>query len=442
MKETLTLTDDSATGGEARDDARPADDPVASFCGAATPKHHLSGTHRACEPAETWSRLAPRLSEFGITRVGDITGLDRIGIPVWIAVRPNSRSLSVSQGKGLDHVAARVSAAMECVEIAHAEQPARPLRFESYAELREVAEVVDVSTLPPARNSLFTPERKLLWIEAYDLLRGASVWVPYEMVHTDATVPWMPGSGAFLASTNGLASGNNLAEAVLHGLCEVIERDALAMWEFSGEEFQAATRLDLSTTSDPVVGELLERYSRAGISVMAWDITGDVGIPVVQCVIFDTGADPLFKPMPAAFGAGCHPSRVVALTRAMTEAAQSRLTVIAGSRDDFGRARYRTTQDPEALEYNRGLVTEQPAVLPFGSLPTWTSETVDGDLRRVLDLLRGVGVPQVLAIDLSIEGMPVSVARVIVPVLEGPTESAAYLPGVRVRALSERLRSQ
>jgi len=416
-------------------------DPIVSFCGPASPKYHLSGTHRACEPAETWKRIAPRLKDFGITRVGDITGLDRIGIPIWIAVRPNSRSLSVSQGKGLDHDAARVSAAMEAIEIAHAEQSTRRLRFESYEELLKTAAVVDVLTLPAARNSLFTPDRKLLWIEAHDLFSGAKVWVPYEMVHADATVPWMPGSGAFIASTNGLASGNNLAEAVLHGLCEVIERDALALWEFSGAELQDATRIDLSTASDPFVLELLHKYERAQIAVMAWNVTSDIEISVVQCVIFDALEDTLFKPIPAAFGAGCHPSRDVALSRAMTEAAQSRLTVIAGSRDDFGRARYRTTQAPEAFAYNRHLVTNQRAVLPIDRLPTWTAETVDGDLRRVLDLLRAMGVPQVLAVDLSWEGLPVSVARVIVPVLEGPTESPAYVPGSRVRALTERARS-
>lgn len=414
--------------------AAEVDDPIVKFCGAATPKNHVSGTHRACEPAETWKRITPHLGEFGITRVGDITGLDRIGIPIWIAVRPNSRSLSVSQGKGLDHDAARVSATMEAIEIAHAERSTRQLRFESYEQLRDVATVVDVNTLPAARNSLFTPERKILWIEAFDLFSGSSVWVPYEMVHTDATVPWMLGSGSFIASTNGLASGNNIAEAVLHGVCEVIERDALAIWEASGDELQDATRIDLSTTSDRFVRELLDKYERARIAVMAWNVTCDIEIPVVQCVIFDAFEDMMFKPIPAAFGAGCHPSREIALARAMTEAAQSRLTVIAGSRDDFGRARYRTTQTPEAFAYNRQLVTHQRAVLSIDRLPTWSAETVDDDLRKVLALLRTV-VPQALVVNLSTEGMPVSVARVIVPVLEGPTESPAYLPGERVRAL-------
>jgi ribosomal protein S12 methylthiotransferase accessory factor len=67
---------------------------------------------RVRPPEQTWNAIKPRLREFGITRVGEVTGLDRIGLPVWIAIRPNARTLSVSQGKGLDDTAARVSAAM------------------------------------------------------------------------------------------------------------------------------------------------------------------------------------------------------------------------------------------------------------------------------------------------------------------------------------------
>src|SRR5580765_8183876 len=64
----------------------------------------------------------PSLEAFRITRCGDITALDVIGIPVWFATRPNSRALSVSQGKGLTHEQARIGAIMESIEGAVAEQ--------------------------------------------------------------------------------------------------------------------------------------------------------------------------------------------------------------------------------------------------------------------------------------------------------------------------------
>ena len=65
-------------------------------------KGYTSGTHRTVTPAETLARLKPLLPRMGITRLANVTGLDTIGIPVVMSVRPNSRSRSVSQGKGLD----------------------------------------------------------------------------------------------------------------------------------------------------------------------------------------------------------------------------------------------------------------------------------------------------------------------------------------------------
>jgi len=406
---------------------------LAAFLGPPTPKRYVVGTHRGRVPEETWSLVQPCLARFGVTRVADVTGLDRVGIPVWTAVRPNSRTLSVTQGKGLEPFSARVSAAMEALEAAHAEQPSRPLRYDGYEALRAKTATIDVATLPPMRCSLFTAQREIFWIEAHDLLAGGSWWVPYEMVHTDATVPWMPGSGSFLSSTNGLASGNTLAEAVLHGICEVVERDALALWEHAPPEQQAATRIDLATATDPLVANVLERFRRAHVGVLAWDATSDVGVAVVRAVVFEASSDPWLRPLPIAAGFGCHPDGSVALLRALIEAAQSRLTIIAGSRDDFGRARYRAAQDAAALEHHRRLARAGSRVT-IDRLPTGCGTTVDDDVASVLDRLRGVGVPQVLAVDLSLEDVPVSVARVIVPGLEGPTESPWYAPGPRVRA--------
>jgi YcaO-like protein with predicted kinase domain len=415
-----------------------AADGLARVLGPPTPKRYVVGTHRGRPPDETWSLIAPCLPRFGVTRVADVTGLDRVGIPVWMAVRPNSRTLSVTQGKGLEPPAARVSAAMEALEAAHAEQPSRPLRYETYEAGRAAGRAIDVATLPAMRCSLFTPRREVFWIEAQDLLAGGSWWVPYEMVHTDATVPWMPGSGSFLSGTNGLASGNTLAEALLHGVCEVIERDALTLWEHASPECQARTRIDLATATDPVLTELLARLRRAHVAALAWDLTSDVGVAAVRAVIFDASSDPLLRPFPTAAGFGCHPDRTVALGRALVEAAQSRLTIIAGSRDDFGRTRYRSAHDAGAVEHHRRLALAGSGPIALDDLPTWTGPTVDDDVAYVLDRLRGVGVPQVLLVDLSLPDVPVSVARMLVPGLEGPTESPWYAPGPRARAHLER----
>ncbi len=67
-------------------------------------------------PRETLSRVEPLLAGFGITRVARHTGLDDIGIPVWCAYAPNSRSIVIAQGKGLTDIDAKVSTVMEALE--------------------------------------------------------------------------------------------------------------------------------------------------------------------------------------------------------------------------------------------------------------------------------------------------------------------------------------
>src|SRR5215213_1894280 len=94
-------------------------------------------SHRICTAQQTHDRIEPLLTAAGITRIGDVTGLDRLGIPVVTVVRPNSRFLSVSQGKGLDFVGAQVSGAMEALEGYHAERIDRPVYLLRWSELAD-----------------------------------------------------------------------------------------------------------------------------------------------------------------------------------------------------------------------------------------------------------------------------------------------------------------
>ena len=95
------------------------------------------GSHRICSAGETLKRIESQAGKFGITRVANITGLDRIGIPVTLAIRPNSRSVAVSQGKGRTLDDAKASALMEAIEIWHAENFSAPVY---YGKQREPAE--------------------------------------------------------------------------------------------------------------------------------------------------------------------------------------------------------------------------------------------------------------------------------------------------------------
>ena len=257
--------------------------------------------------------------------------------------------------------------------------------------------------------------------------------VPYEIVHCNYTVPRVPGSGAFSPSTNGLASGNHLSEAALHGLCEVIERDAETLWTIGGEKTAEETRVDPASVNDPASSALLERFREAGIDVMIWDMTSDVGVACFGVLICDDQADADLYPYPAAHGSGCNPDRGIALCRALTEAAQSRLTAIAGSRDDLTIDHYQAFQSAERLQENRALA-RAPARRDFTATPDVVGESVDADLEHVLAALAGRGMTQAILVDLSEPDLELAFVRTIVPGLEMSMDSPSYLP--RERALA------
>ena len=81
-----------------------------------TLKGYTVDTHRTVSTQETMTRVSPFLQQMGITRIANVTGLDTIGIPVVMVTRPNSRSVAVSQGKGLSLTAAKASGVMEAIE--------------------------------------------------------------------------------------------------------------------------------------------------------------------------------------------------------------------------------------------------------------------------------------------------------------------------------------
>jgi YcaO-like protein with predicted kinase domain len=394
-------------------------------------KRYFHGTHRTCTPEETVARLQPLLREMGITRVANVTGLDRTGIPVVMVSRPNARSVTVSQGKGVTLAAAKASGLMEAVEVWHAERIVKPLKLASLEEMRCEHPVADLSSLARAAQSRFTAELPLLWIEGEDLLISARIWVPFELVSADYRLPLPPGSGCFQANTNGLASGNHWLEAVSHGLCEVVERDATTLWKLRSPGARGRTALDAASIDDPSCASVLAQLAGADLQVQIWDTTTDVGIASFVCLLMgrdDDEADP-------EFGAGCHPARNIAFLRALTEAAQARNTYITGARDDYSAQFYTPAGRARRRAFCRDLLASAEPRRAFADVPSFESASVEDDLRWMFARLRAAGIQQVLAVDLTREAIGISVARVIVPGLEGmmEDEDSDYAPGSRAR---------
>jgi ribosomal protein S12 methylthiotransferase accessory factor len=380
------------------------------------------------------ARLIPLMKSAGITRVANITGLDEVGIPVVVVTRPSSRSLSVSQGKGVTLLQAKLSGIMESLEQFHAERVELPLTLSTLAELSRTQGVADIEQLPRTSRA-FDQHTRILWTRATDLLRGDPVYVPFELVHLDFTLPLPEGSGYFLLGSNGLASGEDFTCAAAHGIWELIERDAMALFFERSPEQQSRRRVALRSVVDPCCASLLKRLSAAGLAVAIWDMTSDLNVAAFMCSIGERELDP-FRRIGLARGYGCHPDSATALRRALTEAAQSRLTRIAGSRDDLRPLQVESIRSAESIERHRAhAAQEEFAVLRATDVPSTSHESTKEALDWTLERLAQAGFAQILCVALTPRDYPISVVRSIIAGLEGVPDSAGYVPGRRVQAI-------
>lgn len=413
----------------------PPRSPGAALLSTRSPAAHkqfMAGTHRTVSPEETVRWVQPLLPIMGITRIADVTGLDDLGVPVVMVTRPNSRSISVSPGKGSTLAAARASGVMESIEHWHAEHIQLPLKLGSVNELRFRHRLLDVRGLPRLSVKAFHDNLRLFWVAGLDLLSGAPTWIPFEVVHTDYTLPLLAASGAFVMSSNGLASGNHPVEALSHAICELIERDGATLWHLSSKEQKRRTRIDLSTIDDPRCQEMLERVERGGVLASIWEITSDIGVAAFRCTLVDRDPNPQ-RPIAPMSGLGCHPARSVALLRAITEAAQTRLTVITGARDDVRASGNGPEEDFRATDRFLKVHAGDTAERAFHDAPDHVGETLDDDVTWELDRLRAAGIHQAIAVDLTRPELAIPVVRVVIPGLESLHDIPGVVPGDRAR---------
>jgi ribosomal protein S12 methylthiotransferase accessory factor len=225
-------------------------------------------------------------------------------------------------------------------------------------------------------------------------------------------------------STNGLASGNCRDEAIFHALCELVERDATTLWGLRSARQREASEIDPLAFEDPLVDEMCTKIADAGFTLRLFDQTSDIGIPVIYATIFgETGSNAYFD---LAAGAGCHPVASRSAQRAITEAAQTRITNIAGARDDFDPSDYMRSRAAPHLHLSEPPSPKSPPPAGLGagrSLKT----LIDFCLNR----LRVSSIDEVIAVDLGGGEFGISVLKLLAPRLEDRGPNSNWRPGRR-----------
>jgi ribosomal protein S12 methylthiotransferase accessory factor YcaO len=405
-------------------------------------KRNFFLSERTVAPAETLARAIRIAADMGVTRLADITGLDRVGIPVFSAIVPRSGyRLSVCNGKGLTTTDARTGALMEAIERQTAVCAELPLVEASYHNLREAeTAVVDPQSFNHKLRDDYSEDRPYCWVEGFDLVAGEPLFVPAGLAGFGSCYT-RRGSPYEVNSSNGLASGNCFSEAVCHALCELVERDA---WTFAelrsqwiplarrkaafGREIAEAgwddpnscPRIDLRNAGEPF-GELMQKFESAGLCPVVRDTTSQIGIPSAIAAVAD---DSVLGFPQAHGGMGAHPNARIAVMRALTELAQSRAVDIQGVREDIRPAGIEVrgadarTQRVQKIQTQRWTLQQNGLERPFRDIPSVENEDIADDIRLILSRLTRNGIERVIVVDLSEPGGFFSVIRVLVPGLE------------------------
>jgi ribosomal protein S12 methylthiotransferase accessory factor len=382
---------------------------------------------------ETYAWVKPLLRRVPITRVADATPLDSLGLPVWCAVTPLAKDLTVHAGKGANARAAELSAIMEAIERVCAESvPANRTRRASYADLcaERGPAALDPETLNLPFETTYAPDRPISWTLGYDVAQREHLWVPLDAALSPAQEGVCHG-----VETNGLAAGNTVTEAALHALYELVERDAS-----SGEQFvelfadaadQHAPRVRMVDTAQlgADARAWIDRLVANGLRVAVQELTSDIGVPVFGAFVIDE-AFPGNPGRTTTFsGHGCDLSARRAVFRALTEATQAHSVVLLGARDAFEGTRplpdrgARLRRRLDVLHARRHVAFRAD---DLGSGDLWR------DMQAVLERLSAVGLRRCVVVDLTRPDVGVPVVRVIVPGLEHPYAFSARRPGPRL----------
>ena len=404
------------------------------------------GGVRAQSPQETYDRLTKHVSPL----LGAVSSLNRLydtdnGLTFSYSAGHNfampgddlamlRRNLrGQSGGKGRTEIQAKVSGICEAIErFSGVWRGDVPVERHAYAELgarravhpRELLLFSEAqyegrrawNHTPEAGRLHVVPDpfdetRPIDWTSAWSLTNDEPVLVPSGYVwfgHPDLADHFFCYSDA-----NGNAAGNNLEEAVLQGFCELVERDAVAIWWYNRTQLPA---VDLDSLGEPYIATLRDYYASIDRDIWVLDLTTELGVPAFAALSHRIGG-------PAEdilLGFGAHVDPAIAVMRSLTELNQFLPAVV--KRNPDGSTDY--WEDDEATKRwwltatlaNQPWLLPDPAVAPrsVADMPNLATGDLHADIDGCVELLRAAGL-EVLVVDQSRPEIELSVAKVMVP---------------------------
>ncbi len=373
----------------------------------------VAGSFRKTCPKDFLSKLMPILSDVGITRVANVTGLDNIGIPVYQAIRPNAKHLSVSQGKGINDAEAQVSSIIESLELFHLENIPNSTVNGNYNKLKDNHNLIS----PTLLNKGIIHEKSInnisfSWVEAKNIFTSELILIPKTLINMDSTIIDEQRK-YFRISTNGIAGGTSFDDALIHALLELVERDVINNQLIAPNQKEITKQININSLSDiRLLQELINKIFSANLTINLFYIQNKYNLPVCICELLEQENVRHKRIIGACYGQACHLTIDNAVIKSILEAIQTRLTLITGSRDDIFENYYKKRI------IGKSLFQEKAALINMDALNTKNFNNLIDAKNYILNALVANNISDVIYIDHTKENINIPIVQVISPTLE------------------------
>jgi len=355
-------------------------------------------------PEASIAQVKERLAHLDLKILKETRRIDsgRLDIPVYISlldvdamkVMPTRKQM----GKGATPAQAEASALMELME-----------RFSFFSYLEDGPLFYATPSQLNGRALPFSLLRRSLFDDSYEARRAARFYENWPLFFAPAT-DLTSGQGFFvpfhwfylIEEYNGPAAGNCLEEAVLQGLCEVVERHVGSV---ISHDRLLTPLIDPASATDPAVLDMLAKYEKNGIRLFIRDFSLDTGIPSVGVLAYDPATFPEKSELVFTVGTTPHPEK--SLSRALSEVAQ-----LAG--DFHRRTEYRPTL-PKYTDLSEAAYLMAPGPMKsIKDLPNLASDNLAEEIRSCLGALSRLDL-SVLAIDITHPRLKIPAVYILIP---------------------------
>jgi ribosomal protein S12 methylthiotransferase accessory factor len=357
-------------------------------------------------PEETVARFKAKLQEVHLDILERTVRIDngRLDIPVFFSICGQDALQVIGtkkqMGKGSTPQQSEASAVMELAErfsFFSFSKDAKNFFVEEYRNLKDQAIPFELITRSVHDDSEEAERVKevfsgipLKWTWAYNLTREAEVLIPFN---------WFYSINEF----NGPSAGNCVEEALIQGICEIVERHVSSI---ISRNRMKTTLIDPASVTDPVALDMIQKYAKAGVRLFITDFSLDTGIPSIGALAYDPSTFPQKSEM--VWTAGTTPGPQKALIRALTEVAQ--LAGDFNSSSNYvasGLPKFKTLEEADYI-----LRTDK--VVPISALPDLSHNNLKVEIENCLAALSRKGM-QVIALDVTHPKLKIPAFYTIIP---------------------------